>query len=110
MSKYKHYTYRITWSEEDQEYVGLCAEFPSLSYLAKDQITTLNGIVQLVRSIIQDMEKNGEIVPASFAERPYSGKFQVRTTPEIHRILAIKAAENSVSLNRYINSKLLNVA
>jgi predicted RNase H-like HicB family nuclease len=26
-----HYTYRITWSEDDQEYVGLCAEFPSLS-------------------------------------------------------------------------------
>ena len=28
------YTYRVTWSEEDQEYVGLCAEFPSLNWLA----------------------------------------------------------------------------
>ena len=27
------YTYRVTWSEEDQEHVGLCAEFPSLSWL-----------------------------------------------------------------------------
>jgi predicted RNase H-like HicB family nuclease len=25
------FTYRVTWSEEDGEYVGLCAEFPSLS-------------------------------------------------------------------------------
>ena len=25
------YTYRATWSEDDTEYVGLCAEFPSLS-------------------------------------------------------------------------------
>ena len=25
------YTYRITWSAEDGEHVGLCAEFPSLS-------------------------------------------------------------------------------
>ena len=25
------YTYRVTWSEEDAEYVGLCAEFSSLS-------------------------------------------------------------------------------
>jgi predicted RNase H-like HicB family nuclease len=24
------YTYRVTWAEEDGEYVGLCAEFPSL--------------------------------------------------------------------------------
>lgn len=29
--------YRVTWSEEDQEYVGLCAEFPSLSWLAESQ-------------------------------------------------------------------------
>jgi len=28
-----HYTYRVTWSEEDKEYVGLCAEFPGLSWL-----------------------------------------------------------------------------
>ncbi len=26
------YTYRVTWSDEDGEYVGLCAEFPSLSW------------------------------------------------------------------------------
>jgi hypothetical protein len=25
------YTYRVTWSDEDKEYIGLCAEFPSLS-------------------------------------------------------------------------------
>ena len=28
------YTYRITWSAEDGENVGLCAEFPSLNWLA----------------------------------------------------------------------------
>ena len=25
------YTYRVTWSEEDNEYVGLCVEFTSLN-------------------------------------------------------------------------------
>ncbi len=29
----KQYAYRVIWSEEDQEFVGLCAEFPSLSWL-----------------------------------------------------------------------------
>ena len=29
-----HYTYRVTWSPEDGEHVGLCVEFPSLSWLA----------------------------------------------------------------------------
>jgi len=32
--KHDKYTYRITWSEEDGEYVALCAEFPSVSWLA----------------------------------------------------------------------------
>ena len=30
-----HYTYRVSWSAEDGEHVGLCAEFPSPSWLAK---------------------------------------------------------------------------
>lgn len=29
----KQYTYRVTWSAENNEYAGLCAEFPSLSCL-----------------------------------------------------------------------------
>ncbi len=33
--KNDRYTYRVTWDEDDGEYVGLCAEFPSLSWLAK---------------------------------------------------------------------------
>ncbi len=33
------YTYRVTWSEEDQEYVGLCAEFPGLSWLEETQLS-----------------------------------------------------------------------
>ncbi|HPW17736.1 MAG TPA: toxin-antitoxin system HicB family antitoxin, partial [Candidatus Aminicenantes bacterium] len=35
------YTYRITWSDDDQEHVGLCAEFPSLSWLAKSPESAL---------------------------------------------------------------------
>ena len=40
------YTYRVTWSEEDQEHVGLCAEFPSLSWLAASTGEALNGITK----------------------------------------------------------------
>jgi len=32
---YDRYTYRLTWSEEDQEHVGFCGEFQSLSWLDK---------------------------------------------------------------------------
>ena len=102
----KQYAYRVIWSEEDQEFVGLCAEFPSLSRLDKDQEAALRGIVALVKATVADMESGGEKIPAPLALQKYSGKFQVRTTPEMHRQLAMQAAEAGVSLNRFINSRL----
>ncbi|HSK41968.1 MAG TPA: toxin-antitoxin system HicB family antitoxin [Arenibaculum sp.] len=101
-----HYTYRITWSPEDGEYVATCAEFPSLSWLHDDEVEALRGIKDLVTRAIEDMHANGETIPEPIADRSYSGKFQVRTTPAVHRRLAIEAAEAKVSLNRYVNSKL----
>lgn len=106
MTNHKHYTYRVTWSEEDEEYIGLCAEFPSLSFLDSQMSTALEGIVDLVGQVVMDMAENGEVIPEPLSEKQYSGKFQVRIPPEQHRLLAIKAAEEGVSLNRYISAKL----
>lgn len=106
MVNYEHYTYRVTWSEEDGEYVGLCAEFPSLSYLDEKRAAALEGIVDVVRQVVADMAENGEAVPEPLADKTYSGKFQVRIPPHQHRMLAIQAAEEGVSLNRYISAKL----
>ena len=72
----------------------------------EDRITALNGITDLVENIVIDLEKNGEKVPEPISERQYSGKFQVRIPPERHRLLAIEAAEQNISLNRYISDKL----
>lgn len=100
------YTYRVTWSEEDQEYVGLCAEFPSLSWLEGTHEKALAGIRKLVKDTIADLKKNKERVPEPLSTRSYSGKFVVRVPPEVHRELAIKAAESGVSLNRLVSSRL----
>lgn len=103
---HEHYTYRVTWSPEDKEFVGTCAEFPSLSWLEANPEAAFEGIRALVRDVIADMAAAGDSVPPPLAERSYSGKFQVRTTPEIHRRLAVEAAEAKVSLNRLVNQKL----
>jgi predicted HicB family RNase H-like nuclease len=107
--KNDRYTYRITWSFEDQEYVGLCAEFPSLSWLARTPEESLQGIRKLVAEVIEDMKANNEPVPEPIATRKYSGKFMVRVTPEVHRMLAIQAAESNVSINRLVSGKLTKV-
>jgi len=101
-----HYTYRVTWSEDDNEYVGLCAEFPSLSWLEATPEKALKGIRTVVAEVIEDMKANKEKIPEPIACKQYSGKFMVRVPPEVHRELTIKAAEEKVSLNRLISSKL----
>jgi predicted HicB family RNase H-like nuclease len=100
------YTYRVTFSEEDQEYVGLCVEFPSLSWLELTPEDALRGIRQVVADSVADLEQNGEVVPEPIATKKYSGKFMVRIPPELHRHLALEAAEAGISLNRLASDKL----
>jgi predicted HicB family RNase H-like nuclease len=101
-----HYTYRVTWSPEDQEYIGLCAEFASLSWLAKTPEKALKGIQKIVADVVTDLQASGEPVPVALAEKHYSGEFRVRIPPLLHRNLALMAAEQGVSLNRLASAKL----
>ncbi len=105
-AKGDHYTYRVTWSEEDREYVGLCAEFPSLSWLAGTHEAALRGIRKVVADVIRDLRRNREEIPVPLAKRHYSGKFVVRVTPETHRELATRSAEAGISLNRLVADRL----
>ena len=101
-----HYTYRVTWSAEDGEHVGLCAEFPSLSWLAATPEAALAGVRALVAQVAADLQANGETIPTPLAERRYSGEFKVRIPSQVHRALALEAAEQGVSLNRLASAKL----
>lgn len=56
-------TYRVTWSAEDEEFVGLCPEFPFLSWLAPTSDEALTGIRYLVAGVIEDMLGNDEQLP-----------------------------------------------
>ncbi len=101
-----HYTYRVTWSPGDNEHVGLCAEFPSLSWLAATPEDALAGIRQVLNEVVADMLTNDEAIPTPLAEKHFSGEFRVRIPPEVHRALAIQAAEQGISLNRLASAKL----
>jgi predicted RNase H-like HicB family nuclease len=66
-----YYTYRVIWSQEDGEFIGSCAEFPSLSYLDETQGAALEGITTLVTNIVAGMNASGETPPAPIADREY---------------------------------------
>lgn len=101
-----HYTFRVTWSAEDNEFVATCLEFPSLSWLAPSRNQAIEGLEQLLAEVVDDMLDGGEKVPEPYAERKYSGTFNVRIGEHLHRDLAMHAAEQHMSLNQFVVKKL----
>lgn len=50
-----HYNYRVISSAEDAEYMGFCAELPSLSWLAPTSAAARLGIRRLVQDVVDEM-------------------------------------------------------
>lgn len=48
--------YQVIWSDEDEEFVGLCAKFPSLSWVAPTKEEALQGIKSIVAEVIADLK------------------------------------------------------
>ncbi len=85
MVNYNYYSYGITWSVEDREFVGLCTEFSSLSYLDEDKSAALLGITALVQDVVAEMEATGEKVPEPIAEKVLAVNFK----SECHQIFIV---------------------
>jgi len=106
MEPWEQFSYRVFWSAEDGEYVGVCAELPGLSWLAKTPEATLRGVRGAARDAVEILQQDGDRVPEPIATRSYSGVFKVRVPPEVHRGLVQEASEQGVSLNRLVTVKL----
>ena len=80
--------------------------FPVSAGWPQPQKPPCEGFVRWSAEVVADLEANGELVPEPIATKQYSGKFLVRVPPELHRRLALEAAEAGVSLNRIASEKL----
>jgi predicted HicB family RNase H-like nuclease len=105
-SNIEHYRYAVQWSPEDGEFVATVAEFPSLSWLAQDQLEAIRGLEKMLRQVIEDMETSGEFVPEPLSDRTYSGRLNLRVSEGLHRKLAIEALQHQTSLNAYVTQLL----
>jgi predicted HicB family RNase H-like nuclease len=100
------YTYRAEWWPERGEYVSRCIELPWLSQWAPTLQEATAAIERAVDEHVAEQMADGGELPAPLTERQYSGKFVVRTSPELHARLAIEAAEQHVSMNHWVVQKL----
>ena len=100
------YTYREEWSEEDGIYIGRCLEFPSLAAHGSSPEAALVEIRAVIVAVVEDLRAANEPIPEPLASRPYSGKLVLRLPKDLHRDVAIRAAEEGVSINQYLLSRL----
>ena len=102
------YTYRITWSPEDQCHVGTCVEFSSLSWLAGTPEAALEGIRRLVADCVEDLATSGEHPPSPIPHSRSTDQMTISVTPETHKRLALLAAEQNTTLDDVVSAKLLS--
>ena len=95
---HKGYSARIEYSDEDGCFVGRVAGI-------RDMITFHGDSVQDVR---QAFEEAVDFYLASCSERgeapnkPFTGRFMVRVSPELHSAIAMAAKRNNKSINAWI--------
>ena len=82
MLKAEDYTYRVFWSERDGAYVATVAD------------------------TLDEMKESGEVPPQPLAKREYSGNIRLRMPKEQHRRVAMEAAEQGVSINQLLVSRV----
>lgn len=100
------YTFRVEWSEEDSTHIAHCLEFPSLLAHGDTSEIALREIEKVVTESIKWMQESNEEIPEPFGLKKYRGNLTLRVPPEIHRKLTIRSAEEGVSINQYILSKI----
>ena len=111
--------YRLPFSSYGKVYLsrhlvgrgsGVCGAVRRVSQLVMAGRGTGRGLAWNRPACLGYVEGHGSeqgAEPEPLSLRKFSGNFVVRTTPEMHRQLAILSAEAGVSLNRYVNSRLL---
>jgi predicted RNase H-like HicB family nuclease len=100
------YTYRIEWSEDDQCHVARCLEFSSLAAHGNTIEEALREIEYVVAESVKWMQEEGKAAPEPLGLKKFKGLLTLRIPPEKHRDLAIRCAEEGISLNRFILSRL----
>jgi predicted HicB family RNase H-like nuclease len=102
MLSYKSYSGVVEYDEAGKTFTG---EVIGL----RDVITFLGRTAdELERSFRESIDFYLEMCAKDGVppEKPYSGRFNVRLSPEIHRQVAQKAALQKVSLNQWVSEAL----
>lgn len=95
----------VTWSEEDQCYVGSVPGWVGDCCHGRDEAEVYRKLCEIIDGWIEIYRKDGRPLPPP-TNRNYSGRFVLRTGPEMHRALAVRALSEGESLNTFVVKSL----
>jgi len=95
----------VRWSEEDRCYVGFVPGWIGDCCHGADEAEVYRRLCEIVDEWVETYRKDGRPLPRP-TNRDYSGRFVLRTGPELHRILSVRARSRGESLNSFVVKSL----
>jgi predicted HicB family RNase H-like nuclease len=105
----KDYLKIVEWSDRDKCFIGSALPIIGQCCHGKDEAKVYGELCQIVEEWVQIHKEDGRPLPEPTVGKKFSGKFIVRTTPEIHKILTVRALASGDSLNTYVQKALVAV-
>ena len=105
-AKAARYLKIVTWSEEDDCFVGRCPGLFHGGCHGDDEAEVYRQLCRIAEEWVEILEGDGKTLPPATAGRTYSGKFVVRASPELHQRAALKAMSRGESLNQFVISAI----
>lgn len=95
---YKGYTGTFEFIPDDDEFHGRVMGIRDIIHFSGSSVEELRqALADSVDDYLELCEQAGKT-----PEKPYSGQFRLRLSPEIHRLLAVAAKAKGKSLNEFV--------
>lgn len=95
----------VEWSEKDNCYIGSVPGWIGPCCHGDNEEKVYKELCQVVDEWIEIYTEEGKQLPNE-TNKEYSGKFILRTGPELHKALVVRAVSEGDSLNKYVVKKL----
>ncbi len=92
--------------DDDGDWLAHLVELPHVSAFASSPEKAIGELKGAWKAVKESYTERQESIPVAPARKHYSGAFNVRVAREVHRKLAVKAAQEGVSLNALISKVL----
>jgi predicted HicB family RNase H-like nuclease len=92
----------VEWSKEDGCYIGSAPPLIGQCCHGDTEANVMAQLAVIVEEWVESLLRDGKPLPATTANKDFSGKFLVRISPDLHKKAALKAQARGESLNQFV--------